>query len=267
MRANSPSAFFISLKLHGAVAAALVFVSYYAAQQQALKPVIFELVAGPPTAPDELVAPALGSSDVKLNMPTVLPPKVQPQPVVPETAPTPPPEKVIPAKQAETKPDTTISKEVKKKARVAYQKFLKEHPTPKPAPPQPVKAPKVDAEGIAAGVVGGSTANKRGGGGGKALTRAEADGMTVYIAALNNRLRDAFEKTKPAGVSDTLSAEVEFFVAANGEVSEVKIRRSSGNRDFDESILEAFRNITWPGPRPDHKSDQWRLTFRMKEES
>ena len=125
--------------------------------------------------------------------------------------------------------------------------------------------PRIDSQGIANGVRGGSTTNTRGGGGGKAMTREEADAMQVYQAALHNRLGEAFDKTKPAGLSDSLVAEVEFTVAASGEISNIHISHSSGNQDFDQSALDAFRQITWPGARPDHKSDLWRLTFRMKE--
>ena len=77
MRPNSSSAFLTSLILHGFVAALIFVTTIYVAQRAKEMPVVFELVAGPPTAPDELVAPALGNSatatklDVpKVNLPT-----------------------------------------------------------------------------------------------------------------------------------------------------------------------------------------------------
>ena len=261
MRASSSSAVMVSLTLHGLVAALIFLTTVYVAQQQKTPPVIFELVAGPPTAPEQTKAPALGNNDMILNVPKVDVPKAKPQPV---------PEVVKPTemtKPAETKPkaETSIAKEMKKKERMSYNDYKRTHPDPKPIPPAVAKAPRIDAEGIANGVRGGSTANKKGGGGGKALTREEGEAMQVYEAALKNRLEAAFLTTKPAGLSDTLSAEVEFFVSATGEISDVQISRSSGNRDFDQSVLEAFKKITWPSARPDHKTDQWLLTFRMKE--
>src|SRR5512141_2755306 len=110
MRANSPNAIFISLTLHAFVAAVLFVSTVYIAQQEKA-PVIFELVAGPPTAPDELVAPALGNTaaPVKLEVPKVnLPPEPEP-----EAAPEPPVSETVTTKPA-TKPDTSIVKDMKK---------------------------------------------------------------------------------------------------------------------------------------------------------
>ncbi len=252
MRAASSNAVLVSLILHGTVVGLIFLTAIFVAQQQKTPPVVFELVAGPPTAPEQLVAPALGNSGVKLSVPKVDVPKEKPQPQPVASKP---------------KPETTLQAEMKRKERLSYNEYKRTHPDPKPVPPAPAKAPRIDAEGIAAGVRGGSTANKKGGGGGKALTREEGEAMQVYETALKNRLEAAFLTTKPAGLSDTLSAEVEFFVAATGEVSDVRISRSSGNREFDQSVLDAFQKITWPGPRPDHQTDLWKLTFRMKEEN
>ena len=240
MRANSPAALLTSLLLHVGLAALLFLATYLVSRQMSAPPVVFELVAGPPTAPGELFAPAKGGASVKLKIPrpkVESPPKVEPAPV-------------------------------ESPSKMSYEEYVRKHGAPrKPAAdtkPRPVQAPRVDAEGIAGGVTGGSTANNRGGGGGRALTREEADEMTVYEATLRNLLREAHEK--PAGLSDNLSAEVEFFVAASGEISNVRLSRPSGNGEFDQSVLAAFKRITWPGPRPDKKSDLWRLTFRMREE-
>jgi colicin import membrane protein len=62
-----------------------------------------------------------------------------------------------------------------------------------------------------------------------------------------------------------LSAEAEFTLAANGVLTGVRIVRSSGNADFDASVLEAFARVRSIGPRPDSKTGTHRLTFRMKE--
>ena len=51
------------------------------------------------------------------------------------------------------------------------------------------KSPKIDAEGIAKGVVGGSTANKVGGAGGKALKTDNDDVLAGYDALFKQRLR------------------------------------------------------------------------------
>lgn len=263
MQANSPAALLLSFLLHGMVAALLFFMAYVVGRQTP-QPAIFELVAGAPTAPDELTAPALGSPDAKLTLkvPEAPAPRVEPQEKVPEMTAVPEPVKP-PAKIKPAPP-----KEAPQAPRLTKEEFEKRYGKPQPvktaqAPP-PVKAPRIDAKGIAEGVRGGSPANTRGGGGGNALSRERMDPMSEYITTLKLRLKQAHEK--PVGVSELLSADVEFFVAANGQIDNVRIVRSSRNAEFDRSVLDAFRNIAWLGPRPDGKSDVWRLTFRMKEE-
>jgi len=126
------------------------------------------------------------------------------------------------------------------------------------------KTPLIDAEGIAAGVRGGSTANKTGGAGGTALSRDEQDLLGTYIALLKQHFREAHEK--PTGLSDLLAAKVEFFVAADGSISKVSITQSSGNAEFDQSVLAAIRNARTIGPRPDGKGSMLSTRFKMKDE-
>lgn len=281
MRANSPSAFFTSLTLHGALAGLIVFFTYYSVWQQGPPPVIFELVAGPPTAPDELVAPALGNSatPVKLEVPKVEQAPEKPEPKVEEvvptvkTAETPPVSKVVPPPpkaKPKPKPDTSLVQEMKKTQKMSYREYLKKHPTPKPstqtvtAKPRPGNVPKIDAEGIAQGVKGGSTANKQGGGGGKALTREEQNEFNTYISFLLSSLKEAH--LPPPGVNDKLEVRVTFDITGSGHIINPRIARSSGDKEFDESVLEAFRKVRSIGPTPNGKSDTWTVTFRMREE-
>jgi colicin import membrane protein len=284
MHAKSPSSFVVSLTLH-TFAAALIFLTTVYVAQQEKPPVIFELVAGPPTAPDELVAPALGNSatPVKIAVPvpqTESPPQ-KAAPTVQEVSPPAEPEvreetpaKPVPAKPAATKPaptkpkaDTSIAKEMKKSARVSYQDYLKKHPAPKPSTGAPVQksanVPRIDSQGIANGVRGGSTANTRGGGGGKALTREEQSELNTYISFLLNALKEAHEP--PPGVSDQMEAKVTFDITASGSILNPHISKSSGDRAFDESVIEAFRRVKSIGPTPNGKADTWTVTFRMKD--
>ena len=121
--------------------------------------------------------------------------------------------------------------------------------------------PRIDANGIKKGVTGGTGAGSTGAGG-TALSRAESNAMDAYFSMLRARLLSSHEL--PGGVSDLLSAEVQFTFAANGAVSGVRIVRSSGSPDFDQSVLEAFSRLKMPA-RPDKKTDVQRLTFRIKE--
>ncbi|MBA3849555.1 MAG: hypothetical protein C0502_06105 [Opitutus sp.] len=271
MRANSPSALFASVSLHLLAAAVIVLLSMLIqrAQESRKPPVIFDLVAGPPTSPFEKEAPASGVPDpVKFTAPKVQP-KRQPQPVEEEEedeAPVVP----SPAKQPAKSRDDAKKPAKDAPPKMSYDEFKKKHGEPKVSksttPRTGAKAPRIDTKGITGGVKGGSTANNRGGGGGTALTREDMAEMDIYITGLKNRLRAAYDELKPQGLGDTLSAEVEFFIAANGEIGDVRIVRSSGNAEFDDSVREAFRRITLMGMRPDRKSDSFRLTFRMREE-
>ena len=102
----------------------------------------------------------------------------------------------------------------------------------------PVKVAKIDAEGIAKGVVGGSTANKVGGAGGKAMKADHDDVLGAYDALFKQRLRAEFEP--PPGLSDSLQAEFEVRSDSDGTLSGGRVIKSSGNPDFDRAVLEAL---------------------------
>src|SRR5208283_4692996 len=99
------------------------------------------------------------------------------------------------------------------------------------------KVTHIDAEGIKEWVIGGSTENKTGGAGGRALTREEGSELDAYFALLKSRIKE--NHVPPEGVSDTLEARVEFLLASNGSLSEVRIAKSSGNAEFDRSVVAA----------------------------
>jgi colicin import membrane protein len=146
-----------------------------------------------------------------------------------------------------------------------YQKSLgnKQSPAQKSAAGGGASAPgpRIDASGIKKGVTGGTGAGSKGAGG-TALSAAEGAAMERYESMLIQRLKEAHEK--PGGLSDLLTADVRFTMAANGSFSSVRIVRSSGNADFDQSVIEAFARVRMPA-RPDGKTEVIELTFRMKE--
>lgn len=275
MRPNSPSAIVTSLILHGFVAAVIFVTTIYMARSTRMEPVIFELVAGEPTAPDELVAPKLGNTTlpVKVTVPEVELPEEKPEPVVQKTVPVPepvaktPPAKTPPA--VKPKSDLSLAKEMKKSAKVSYQEYLKKNPIPKQSAASTVrraaKVPKIDTQGIVGGVKSGSTSNTRGGGGGKALTREEQNQLNTYISLLIQALKNAHEP--PSGVSDQLETRVTFDITASGAILNPRISKTSGNREFDESVLDAFRRMRSIGPTPNRRADTWTVTFKMRDDS
>jgi colicin import membrane protein len=276
MRQEQANAFFASLFLHGAAVGLVVFMTFYAARKDSTPPVIFELVAGPPTDRDALVAPAKGEENpVKLEVPTKAEVVKTPEPPITETVKTETPpvkEEMVPPptkEAAKTKPTDAakqIVRDLKKSERMSYKDYLKKHPIPKEQPQTTARTggavPRINAKGIAEGVVGGSTASK-GGGGGKALTREEQSELNTYISFLVNALREAHEP--PPGVNDKLQTEVTFDITASGNILNPRISHSSGNREFDESVLAAFRRVGSIGPVPTGKGDTWKITFRMRE--
>lgn len=297
MTPRSPSAILLSATLHGLFVAIALLLAYAMQSQVKDQPKVFELVAGEGDNYAATEAPALGVSGgirIALPEPTPIPAPPAPAPVAPppiEAAPEPvvtkaPVEKPVPAtpKPVETKaPDfskqikrTIIRKESQvkqqiKKEREAEAKRLSKEEFDRQNRAARVaaaggnpKVKRIDSEGIAGGVIGGSTANKTGGAGGKALTRDEGDLMDAYFSLVKRKMKDALDK--PPGLSDTLAAVAEFHLAADGSISGVHISRSSGSEEFDRAVLEAVRSYRSIGARPDHKSETVNLTFKMKEE-
>jgi len=297
MQAKTTNGFYLSALLHGSIAALVLFFTFAVREEVKESPKVFELVAGEGDNYAATAAPALGRpGGIKIAVPE--PPA--PKPAAPEPAPIQAaPEPVAERAPAATKPPPDaipdLSKSVKRiatkrqirreaqyrKEREAEERKAKEEElrnkrmtkeefdrqNKAEAAAKNGRAPNVshiDAEGIAAGVVGGSTANKVGGAGGKALTREEGDELDAYFSLLKRRLHEALDK--PPGLSDTLVAVAEFRIAADGTLSGVRITRSSGSEDFDHAVLEAFAHVHSIGPRPDGKSEVVSVSFQMREE-
>lgn len=273
MRPHSSNAYLTSLILHGFVAAVIFLSTVYVARNQEM-PKIIELVAGPPTDMASLEAPAEGVPDpVKVNVPDVKLPadpvqQVEQTPTMPE----PPVTKTVSTKEpvappTKAKADTSMAKQMKQAARGSYKDFLKKHPIPKQSAASQVRAakvPRIDTKGVIGGVKGGSTTSK-GGQGGTAMTREEADELDTYISFLVQELKRAHEA--PPGVSDQLVTRVAFDITASGAILNPRIIKSSGNRDFDESVLDAFRRMRSIGPTPTRRPYSWTIAFRMRDEA
>ena len=241
-------------------------------------------VPAPPVPRPEPVAP-------EVTKPEPVPEKPIPTPPVP-TPPTPtppvpkPPMPVAPSvpKQepvkspTEPKPTTSKTKtmaeqmrweairsESKIKTQIARDKAAEKkrlEQEAKAAKAAAASAPRVDVEGIVKGVQGGSTANKEGGAGGKALVRSDGPVMDAYFGMLRDRLLKALDK--PPGLSDTLVAEAEFRIGADGSIRGAKIISPSGSAEFDRAVLEAYSRVRMPA-RPDGKGSVHSLKFRTKD--
>lgn len=293
MTANSPSAFMLSATLHAALVIIALLLGYVSRSDDPPEK-IMELVAGIGDNYMATEAPALGTAEgLKSNVPKVAEPKpTPPEPAHQEATPTPPapPAPTPPIKQAEPPPkdfakdikraiirgesqakrDIKKDEEKKKKLaadeakKISKEEYDRTH-SPKNNPPIKVasnKSPKVDAEGIAKGVAGGSTANKVGGAGGKALTSDNSDVLAAYEKMFRDRLRREF--VAPPGLSDRLKVEIEVRSNADGSLTGARVVTSSGSADYDRAVLDAIRTLKMPA-RPDKKGQSVSFIFTMSE--
>jgi len=99
---------------------------------------------------------------------------------------------------------------------------------------------------------------------GRAQSSASADPAreASYWEMLLGKLREAHEK--PAGLDDGLKARVEFMLNADGSVGSVRILESSGNAEFDASVVAAFRRVRDLGAPPAGKVGLNQVTFRTR---
>ncbi|HZZ18842.1 MAG TPA: energy transducer TonB [Opitutaceae bacterium] len=280
MSAQTPGAYGLSALLHSGAVALVLFFSYASDRLVKDEPKVFELVAGEGDNYAATAAPALGSAggDIKVEpqapiptpQPLPEPPAPTPEPKQQETSPIQPAPETIPAppKAKSPKPPKPVDLVAslkhaedrrKKKLEDKYKKQQEAD-----AKRQAAMAKRIDAKGIREGVIGGSSENTKGGAGGKALTREEGTELQAYFAELLMRIKESH--TPPEGVADTLSAKVELFVAADGSISHVKITSSSGNAEFDRSVVEACQHTRSIGARPDGKSETVSFTFKMRED-
>jgi colicin import membrane protein len=271
MNPQSPGAYALSALIHGAVAAVILFFSYAASSVVKETPRIFELVAGAGDNYAATVAPALGGQG--RVRPSQAAPKPAPSPIqsAPETVQSPakpakPPDLVTELKRAEIRRELNLERKYQKeqeaeKKRISQEEFQKQQAAAKAAT---TKVSHIDAEGIKEGVIGGSQENKTGGAGGKALTREEGSEMEAYFSLLTSRIKENL--APPEGLTEDISARVEFYLAADGSRSGARITKSSGNAEFDRAVIEACERTRSIGPRPDGRSELVQMTFHLRDE-
>jgi colicin import membrane protein len=295
--------FWMSALLHGAAAATLFIFTYVVKSEVTEEAKVFELVAGEGDNFMAREAPALGTpGGIKVDLPEPPAPRpAPPEPVAevvpaplppaPKTTPTPTPpvDQPVPnfkkaivrqviVGESRAKRDIAKEKAAEKKRLEAEKKRLDEEKkrmtkeefdrlnkgkgsSSSAKSPVP-KVAKVDAEGIAKGVVGGSRNNKTGGAGGKALTSDNEDVLGAYFALFKQRLRTEFEP--PPGLSDSLKVLIDVRSHPDGSLSNARVTKSSGSREFDEAVLEAIRRVRMPA-RPDKKTENVEFVFSMRE--
>lgn len=306
MTSTSPSAFLLSVLLHGtAVVLALLF-SYAASRDDADAPKIIELVAGEGDNYAAREAPALGvEGGVKLKVPDAPAPRPVPAPVIEPTpaapvTPAPPPVAPAPAPASKSAPaandaipnfkkkiqyeivrgdakaklqlrrerEAEAKRQAEERKRLSKEEFdraqkARASASAANAKTPPPKVAKIDGEGIAKGVIGGTTNNKDGGAGGRALQSNADNVLESYDALFKQKLRAEFEP--PPGLSDSLKATVSVRSNTDGSLTNARIVRGSGSRDFDRAVLEAIARVRMP-PRPENrKAEILEFVFTMRE--
>ena len=300
MTPTSPSAFLLSAMLHGVVIALALMGSCAATRRDRNEPKILELVAGEGDNYGAREAPALGSEGgVKLKVPEASAPKpmplppIEPNPVAPAPVkPAPVPATPAPKTNSATgdatpnfkkkllyevvRGDAKAKREIRKereaeakrlaeeKKRMTLEEFNRTQKNKSSSTKvASAKITPIDGEGIAKGVVGGSTSNKIGGAGGKALRSDSDDVLGSYYSMFKMRLREKFEP--PPGLSDSLKATVEVRSNLDGSLVNPRLTQTSGSREFDAAVIEAIRRVRMP-PRPaDRKAETIEFVFNMRE--
>ena len=87
--------------------------------------------------------------------------------------------------------------------------------------------------------------------------------LAAYQARLVVALRAAHEM--PASVDSLYVAHLSFFMAADGSISAVRLLKTSGNSDYDRSVLAAFAKVRSVGAVPGGLSDTYVIDFKMTE--
>ena len=241
MKIPKDQPFWTSVILHLVVLMALFLVTIVQAFKPKEKPHVFEMVDPPgEVSQSQQAAPLPPMEQASVKLPPV--PKVNiPKPPVP----TPRPKEKPPSK-----PQI-----------IDYRDFTKEHPKDKPNPrpvaPRPgISVHQIDVPEL---IIPRSPSSTRPS---QQLSSQQMSFLADYSSRLRSRI-DA-EWVKPAQLAGLrLFAEVIFDVSPSGQITNVRLRRGSGNKAFEQSILAAFRSASSAGPTPTGQSHQFSLSFRM----
>ena len=237
MKIPKDQPFWTSVILHLVVLLALFLVTIVQAFKPKEKPHVFEMVDPPSEeSQSQQAAPQPPVEQATVKLPPV--PKVNiPKPSVPTPRP-------------KEKPQI-----------IDYRDFTKEHPKDKPKPrpvaPRPdISVHQIDVPKLIIPRTSSSTIPS------PQLSPQQMSALASYSSRLRSRIDAAWVKpAQLAGVS--LLAEVVFDVSSSGQITNVRLRRGSGNKAYDQSILTAFRNASSAGPTPTGQPLQFSQPFRM----
>jgi periplasmic protein TonB len=245
-RKNQP--FWTAVILHVVVLLGLFLATIVEVFKPREKPHVFEMFS-PPSEQSAQQYAALPEPPPSNDLPDFKPLDV-PDPVLPAPAPAPAPAPTPKPTPAPTKPKL-----------ISLEDFRKDNPlkTPqlqKPTPSKPVEikinTPKWEI------LPGNPSATDQP----RTMSAAEQTALQRYGAQLNDRLNRSW--IKPANLSGVrLTVQVQFDVSSSGLITNIRLRPSSGNATFDQSVLAAFKKVGSGGVTPTGQSHRFTMAFKM----
>ncbi len=175
-----------------------------------------------------------------------------------------------PERQSRLLPDPEPEPETKSKPKprpkappklIKYSDFIKKNPIkdPKPqktTPVRPISTPAISVPKIVLPNTTETPASEQ-------LSSTQLNELAQYNARLRARLDAAWKKpVNYGGIALTLT--VQFKVAANGQISEVRLAPASANTGFNQSVLAAFRAMGSGGATPTGRAHTFSLEFSLK---
>ena len=266
MRASSPGAIALSATLHAAVIGLVVAASMWVQKATQINPMVFDLVnAEDIEIGDHFEMPGAPSKNpgVKFAKPKV---KRVPIPSAAQIAAAEAKAEKEAAKLGKDAPSKNAPAKSKTSSYADFQKQnskqLEKNKTVRSGGAKGASAPGIDAKGIVDDLMK-SAAGPRGDGGGTGGTKVMIAALDAYFGRLISALRAAHEM--PDSVNDLLIAKVSFFLAVDGSITAVRVTKSSGDADYDQSVLDAFRKVRSIGAVPGAKSGTYEINFKMTE--
>ena len=245
MRFPKDQPFWTSVILHLVVLLGLFVATIVQAFKPKEKPHVFEMVE-PPSEVSQSAQPSTPQPPPPEKVPPV---ELPPVPQVDIPKPPPPP-----------KPIDTPQPKPSEQPLMTADDFFKSNPRPDPKQrpvtrPPNITVPKIDVPKL---IMPQSTPRNPS----PQLSQQQMSELADYSSRLRSRIDAAWIKpAQLAGVN--LVAEVVFNVSPSGQITHVRLRRSSGNTDFDQSILAALRRATSAGRTPTGQTHEFSLPFRM----
>ncbi len=267
---STPRSYLQSVSLHAIIvfaAALMAYVANFYPQEDPSEKLVMDLVE-PAQQNSEPLLPPPPSPQINVEpLPQVQPLEIPPAPTPPEpTPPEPTPAPPEPTPKPTPKPKPVDVPKPKPKPMTA-EEFFKQNPqktkptvtAPKPSKPVNLKPVEV---GSNISVNATSFSNVKTNQSSSAVRQAQMDAFQAYLRYINAQAKAKWRLPSSCQGIDFV-ATIEFKISKSGMVSNVVITKSSGNKDFDNSVIAVFSSLVLSGT-PDNESHVISLNFRTE---